>query len=83
MNDELKRLSLLAVEYRDIGCTVVEVAGLMTEKHPELKKSPFNLALILRSAFTLSVQDLHNITAWTQGQISRQVLEERLGVEQR
>ncbi|KJK57374.1 hypothetical protein [Saccharothrix sp. ST-888] len=80
MNEELERLARLAVEYRDIGCSVVEVADLMVEKHPGLREVPFNLAQILRSAFRLSVHDLQYINAWLQGDISRETLEERLQV---
>lgn len=78
MNEDLERLTQLAVEYREIGCSVVEVTDLMIEKHPALKNSPFNLAQILRASFSLSVHDLHYITAWTKGEISRKVLEEHL-----
>nr|BFD93729.1 hypothetical protein KitaXyl93_50890 [Kitasatospora sp. Xyl93] len=79
MNEELERLARLAAGYRDIGCTVVEVADLMIENHPSLRGVPFNLAQILRSTFGLPVRDLQYINAWLQGEISRETLEESLG----
>ncbi|MER5968625.1 hypothetical protein ABT112_02580 [Streptomyces sp. NPDC002055] len=78
MKSDVERLSTLAVEYRDIGCSVIEVAELMVEKHSRLRDSPMTLAKILRFAFPASVKELHFINAWILGEISREALEERI-----
>ncbi|AIR99875.1 hypothetical protein [Streptomyces glaucescens] len=80
MDEELERLARLAVEYREIGCSVAEIADLLASKHPRLRAEPFRLAQVLRSAFDLSVHDLQYITAWVQGGISLESLEEHLQV---
>ncbi|MFF1961118.1 hypothetical protein ACFVWX_29615 [Streptomyces sp. NPDC058220] len=81
MDEELERLARLAIEYRDTGCGIVEIAELMLEKHPTFRETPFNMAQVLRSAFGLSVHDLQYINAWVQGEISREILEERLQID--
>lgn len=78
MDEELERLARRAAEYRDIGCSAVEVAELMVENHPSFREAPFNLMQVLRLAFGLSVHDLQYINAWLEGAISREMLNEHL-----
>ncbi|MEW1721396.1 hypothetical protein [Streptomyces sp. NPDC093109] len=78
MDEEIERLACLAVEYRGIGCSVAEITDLLIDKHPNLRSAPFRLAQVLRSAFGLSVHDLQYVTAWVQGEISLETLEESL-----
>ncbi|MFV2120567.1 hypothetical protein ACE14D_19870 [Streptomyces sp. Act-28] len=80
MDEEIERLARLAVEYHGIGCSVAEITDLLIDKHPDLRSTPFQLAQVLRSAFGLSVHDLQYVTAWVQGEISLETLEERLRV---
>ncbi|THA69168.1 hypothetical protein E6P78_12055 [Streptomyces sp. A0958] len=80
MDEEIERLARLAVEYGAIGCSVAEIADLLIDKHPDLRSAPFRLVQVLRSAFGLSVHDLQYVTAWAQGEISMETLEERLQV---
>ncbi|MFI0417198.1 hypothetical protein [Spongiactinospora sp. 9N601] len=76
---ELERLGGLAVEYQKSGCGIAEIVGLLVDGQPNLRLMPFSLARVLRSAFGLSIYDLHYITAWLQGHISLEALEEHLG----
>lgn len=78
MDEEIERLARLAVEYHEIGCSIAEITDLLIDKHPNLRLAPFQLAQVLRSAFGLSVHDLQYVTAWVQGEISLETLEERL-----
>ncbi|MFF7053940.1 hypothetical protein ACFY94_36855 [Streptomyces griseorubiginosus] len=78
MDEESERLTRLAAEYYRIGCSIVEIVDLLIGKHPNLRSEPFLLAQVLRSAFNLSVHDLHYVTAWAQGEISRETLEGHL-----
>ncbi len=80
MDEEIERLARLAVEYHEIGCSIAEIADLMTDKHPDLRSAPFRLAQVLRSAFSLPIHDLQYVTAWVQGEISLETLKERLQV---
>jgi hypothetical protein len=80
MDEEIERLARLAVEYNGIGCSIAEISDLLIDKHPNLRLAPFRLAQVLRSAFGLSVHDLQYVTAWMQGEISLETLEECLQV---
>ncbi|AXI77205.1 hypothetical protein C7M71_006905 [Peterkaempfera bronchialis] len=80
MGEENERLARLAVEYHEIGCSIAEIADLLIDKHPNLSLVPFRLSQVLRSAFGLSAHDLQYVTAWVQGEISLETLEERLQV---
>ncbi|WP_147267936.1 hypothetical protein [Spongiactinospora rosea] len=77
---ELERLARLAVEYRRSGCDIAEIIELFIDNHPSLQSKPLSLARVLRSAFGLSVHDLHYVTAWLQGDISLEALAGHLQV---
>ncbi|EHR61148.1 hypothetical protein SaccyDRAFT_2267 [Saccharomonospora cyanea NA-134] len=51
MDEEIERLTSLAVEYHGIGCSIAEIADLLVDKHPSLRLAPFRLAQVLRSTF--------------------------------
>jgi hypothetical protein len=78
MDQEIERWARAAAEYREAGHGLVEVVDLLVGEHPGLRDAPFRLALVLRTAFDLSVRDLHSVSAWVRGEISRDVLEEWL-----
>lgn len=80
MDEENERLARLAVEYHEIECSIAEIADLLIDKHPNLRLVPLRLSQVLRSAFGISVHDLQYVTAWVQGEISLETLEERLQV---
>ncbi|MGW3927568.1 hypothetical protein ACWECC_05645 [Streptomyces microflavus] len=80
MDEENERLARLAVKYHEIECSIAEIADLLIDKHPNLRLVPLRLSQVLRSAFGISVHDLQYVTAWAQGEISLETLEERLQV---
>ncbi|MCR3753674.1 hypothetical protein [Lentzea californiensis] len=75
MNQEVERLARAAAEYRGAGHGLVEVVDFLVEQHPRLREAPFRLALVLRAAFDLPTRELHTITAWVRGEMSRDALE--------
>lgn len=78
MDREIEQLAREAVAYREAGQSLIDAVALLVDQRPDLKETPFRVILVLRTAFGLSMRDLHSFAAWVQGVISRDVLEEWL-----
>lgn len=78
MDEEVERWARLAVERREAGDDLVQVVDHLISEHPGLKEAPFRLATVLRTAFALSIPDMHAVSAWVWGESSREDLEEWL-----
>jgi hypothetical protein len=75
MDDEVERWARVAVERQEAGCDLVQVVDYLISEHPGLREAPFRLATVLRTAFGLSIPDMHAVAAWVRGESSREELE--------
>lgn len=68
-----------AIKHRNEGHATVEIVELLLDEFPNLRSEHLRLAQVLRNSLGLTVVELHYVSAWVQGLISRQEAENRVG----
>ncbi len=71
-------LNALAVQLRGEGRSTLEIVDALLLEEPSFYEKTFNLSATLKRSLDLPILDLHLITAWIRGVMTREELEQEL-----